>query len=288
MSVLVTIAMAVRNGASTIRQAICSVRDQTYSNWELIVIDDSSTDDSMAIVNALNDPRIRILKNRRVIGLAASLNRAIDAANGQLFARLDVDDVAYPDRLERQVAFLENRPDIDLLGSRMMVFCDDGEPLGSPKSFYSHDALCMAPWKGFYLPHPTWIGRVEWFRRYHYDPRYIKAQDQELLLRAFRDSRYACLNEILVGYRQHSIELKKVWKGRYYLSRAFLARGQREQLYVRAILAVCIQTIKAVADTVAISSGLERRLLRHRALPAQDAEVKRWRDVWNDIIRETH
>lgn len=285
---LITIAMAVRNGARTIQQAVRSILRQTYDDWELIVVDDGSKDDSAAIIDSLDDPRIRVLRNSRSEGLAACLNRAIEEAKGQLFARLDVDDVAYPDRFERQLAFLQDEPRVDLLGSRMMVFRDDGTPVGSPKSCFSHEALCATPWRGFYLPHPTWTGRMEWFRRHRYDPRFLKAQDHELLLRVFRESRYACLDEILVGYRQHKIELIKMLKTRYYVSRALLAHGHREHLYGRAALAVCAQGAKVIADTVAVSTGLEGRLLRHRALPVSQEEVERWHTIWRGVTGVDH
>lgn len=283
---MITVAMAVKNGATTIEQAVRSIQGQTYPNWELLVVNDGSTDDSIALIEGLGDSRIRIIRNLQCEGLAASLNRAIDEAKGQWFARLDVDDIAYPDRFERQLAFLRNEPNVDLVGSRVMVFRDSGDPVGSPKSFFSHRALCSAPWRGFYLPHPTWVGRIEWFRRHRYDPCFFKAQDQELLLRAYRESRYACLSDILVGYRQHKIELKKVLKSRYYFSKALLERGHREHLYGRAVLAVCAQGSKALVDTIAVATGLESRLLSHRALQVSKEQIERWQTVWKEIARE--
>ena len=155
-------------------------------------------------------------------GLAARLNQAIELARGRYLARMDADDIAYPERLERQLAFLEAHPEVDLLGSGMMVFADDGHPAGLYNVRTTHAEICARPLSGFYLAHPTWMGRIDWFRKWRYDPVCRKAQDQDLLLRAWRSSRYAALPEPLVGYRQDAFSIRKSWLGRYYFSRAIL------------------------------------------------------------------
>jgi len=286
MNMTVTIAMAVRNGERTVGHAIQSILNQTYENWELIIVDDGSTDSGMDIVASFRDHRIRVIQNDVSQGLSISLNRAIDEGVGDFFARLDVDDVAYPERLKQQVDFLRNDPGVDLVGSRIVVFRDDGVLVGSPKSCVSHDTICANPWKGFYLPHPTWMGRMEWFEKHRYDSRYIKAQDQQLLLRTYRVSRYACLDQVLVGYRQHKIQLGKVLKGRYYFSRALIEQGVFEGRLGLALLAIVEQALKGGVDTLAIVTGMDRRILRHRALPVVEAEIIRWRQVWREVSME--
>ena len=106
-----------------------SIRGQTYSNWELLIIDDGSTDGSHGIGMAAqrSDERIRFLCDGRHLGLPARLNELIASANGELFARMDADDVRDPRRLERQAAFLTANPTIDVVGSAMVVFADEAQ-----------------------------------------------------------------------------------------------------------------------------------------------------------------
>src|SRR5688500_12313854 len=98
---LVTIAMPVRNAAGTIRTAIRSIMQQTLSSWELLVIDDGSTDDSAWAARDLGDDRVAVLADGRREGLPARLNQAAAIGRGRYFARMDADDISYPERLER-------------------------------------------------------------------------------------------------------------------------------------------------------------------------------------------
>src|SRR6266498_5557216 len=87
----------------------------------------------------------------------------------------------------------------------------------------SHVEICARPWNGFYLPHPTWMGRIEWFRRHRYTiPDVVRAEDQDLLLRTYDSSRFACVDEILFGYRKAPQSLGRLWTARINLARAQL------------------------------------------------------------------
>jgi len=125
----VSVVMAVRDGERYLRTAIDSVLTQTFRNLELIVIDDGSTDHSAAIVRGVEDPRIRLLSNDGKRGLASSLNRGVTEARGEFIARLDADDIAMPERLARQLAFMDANPHVALLGSWYVEISEDGEPL---------------------------------------------------------------------------------------------------------------------------------------------------------------
>jgi glycosyltransferase involved in cell wall biosynthesis len=278
---LVSIALSMRNAAATIRSAICSVLAQSFVDWELIVLDDGSSDGSAELVRAFADERIRVHVDGTQLGLAARLNQAIDLARGRYIARMDADDVAYPDRLARQVEFLEAHMEVDLVGAGMMVFEGDGIPVGLFPSRATHAEICARPFSGFYLAHPTWIGKTEWFRRWRYDPVCRKAQDQDLLLRSFSTSRFAALPEPLVGYRQDALSIRKSLLGRYYFSRAILRVAQRDRQLARGGTAVIAQVAKLGFDMFAIVTGQARTLLRHRALPFNPAQAGAWREAWD-------
>lgn len=270
----------MRNGGATIGTALRSLQAQTYANWELLVFDDGSDDDSAERVRRVADSRIRLFVDKVGRGLPVRLNQAIDAARGTYFARMDADDVAYPERLEKQVAYLESHAEIDLVGAEMMVFSGDGRALGLHLAARTHERICAYPYRGFYLPHPTWTGRIDWFRRWRYDEAFAKAQDQELLRRAFRASRYAAIAEPLVGYRQDRVSIVKSWRGRRFASRSILQFSRREGATLHGWGAVAVQGIKAIADTLAIVTGLERSMLRHRAVPCAPGQIARWNQIW--------
>ena len=202
-SPLISIVLPAFNAEKTIGDAIASILHQTHKNWELLLIDDGSKDQTVEIARRFNDPRIKIFADGINKGLPTRLNEAIDSSSGIYFARMDNDDISFPERLGKQVEYLESHPEIDLLGTRAMAFITPGIAMGLFPFRGTHEEICSRPWNGFYLPHPTWIGRIEWFRKYRYHD-VNRAEDQDLLLRSYTDSRFACLPEVLFAYRLRS------------------------------------------------------------------------------------
>jgi glycosyltransferase involved in cell wall biosynthesis len=272
--------MAMRDAERTLAAALASVVAQTFRRWELILVDDGSTDGSVAVARGFADPRIALHVDGAQRGLAARLNQAIDLARGKYLARMDADDVCYPERFERQVAFLEAHGEVDLLGTGAMVFAGDGAPVGLFPLRTRHEEICARPWAGFYLAHPTWMGRVEWFRRHRYDSSVTKAQDQDLLLRAWDSSRLAALSEPLLGYRQESLSISKILAGRYFFARALARKARATGAPWLALRGLVGQAAKALVDVIAIATGLSRRILGHRALPFRESDAARWREIW--------
>lgn len=244
---LVSIALPVFNAEKTVGDAITSILLQTYSNWELLIIDDGSTDQSVAISKKFKDSRITVFADGINKGLPARLNEAIDKSSGKYFARMDNDDLCFPDRLEKQVQFLEAHDDIDLLGTQAITFVNSGQVIGIFPFRKTHEEICVKPWLGFYLPHPTWMGRIEWFKNNRYRE-VQRAEDQELLLRSYLTSRFACLPEILFAYRLRSkISLKINTTARKSLLlsqiRIFSARGQWMCLFM-SLFAYVVKSIR--------------------------------------------
>lgn len=281
-SPLVSVAMPVFNGAKTLKAALKSILHQTYGRWELWLIDDGSSDASVAIAREFEDPRIRVLADGRRRGHGPRLNEAIDLSRGTYIARMDQDDVSFPERLERQVAYLEEHPEVDLLGAGALVFEDGGAIKGLFPLRTSHEEICRRPWGGFYLPHPTWMGRTAWFRKFRYGgPEALRAEDQDLLLRSCEHSRFACLPHVLFGYRQNDLPMKSVLAGRRSLVRSVVRDALRKQQYGRIPLTVAEQATKGLVEWSICALKLERRLLRHRARPVSDEALEQtWRKVW--------
>lgn len=279
---LVSIGMSVRNCESTLGMALRSIAQQTYPHWELLLLDDGSTDGTLKVARQFNDPRVRFIADGKNLGLAARLNQAVELSNGQYFARMDGDDVCYPERFERQVSALESRPEIDLLGCGAIVFSGYGKAVGRLPLRIEHAEICARPWAGFYLAHPTWMGRMEWFRKHPYRESALRAQDQDLLLRTYRHSRFAALPEYLLGYRQETLSLSRTLRGRYHFSRA-LFRQMSEGGNWALARGLIEQPVKGLIDMTAMGTGLNYRVLRHRAIPIDENAYAGWKDVWSSL-----
>ncbi|NCD35116.1 MAG: glycosyltransferase [Spartobacteria bacterium] len=254
----ITILLPVLNAAKTLRSAINSIRQQSFQNWELLVLDDASTDDSLRIVRSIEDKRIRVVLQGQTPGLAARLNQGIGLAQGKYIARMDADDIAFPERLARQVEFLESHPEVDLVGTRAVAFRDDGSVIGLLPFAQDHDKICARPWNNIPLAHPTWMGRTEWFQQHRYAmPEYQRAEDQELLLRAYQISTFACLPDVLLAYRQGPFSARRTLTGRTSLLRAqiqhFLINNDRCSL----CLSFLLYNIKSFIDIAATLPGLD-------------------------------
>jgi len=198
--------MPIYNAGEYLVDAVNSIIAQTYANWELYIIDDGSTDNAIDSINLIKDDRIKILKDGLNKGLAARLNQAIDLANGQYFARMDQDDVSYPERFERQLQILQNYAEVDLVAISAVTISENNQLTGLMPSASSNEAICAKPWRGFYLPHPTWMGKTAWFREYRYaNPGPYFCEDQELLLRSYKRSSFFIITEPLFAYRVRKV-----------------------------------------------------------------------------------
>lgn len=283
---VVSVAMAMRNAERTVATALESVLEQSFCDWELLLVDDGSSDGSLEVIGRFSDERIRVLADGERRGLGARLNQVVELARGRYVARMDADDIAYPERFERQVAFLEAERDVDLLGTGALVFDDAGEVHGVYPVRRDHASICARPLGGFYLPHPTWMGRREWFRRYLYDASAWRAQDQDLLLRSYSGSRFASLPVTLLGYRQERLSLRNVLLGRMYFTRAVLRYAWLPGQRLRVLAALLGQMAKAGVDIGAIITGFGGPLLRRRVEPASSEQLEEWRGLWGRIHGE--
>jgi glycosyltransferase involved in cell wall biosynthesis len=278
---IITIAMPFYNSAATLELSIRSLLNQSYSNFEVLLCDDGSDDQSLTIVRSFDDPRVICWSDGRRLRLAARLNECIDRARGRYLARMDADDIAYPDRMERQLAFLLAHPEIDLCSAGAMVFGKHGRPLWRFKPSTDHAGIIRSPFRGFPLWHPLWMGHTEWFRRWRYDESAFLAQDQELLLRSYRASRFANLPQVLLGYRRERMTLRKLLRYkllhiRYVCKQPGAASGVRQKSRLLAISAA-----RFAANCAAVSGGFEHRIGHQAAQAPSAAELAEWHSLWN-------
>ncbi len=282
---LVSIAMPVFNAARTLPATLCSIRLQTYQHWELLLIDDGSSDATLGLAHAAAraDSRIRVIEGVGNAGLAARLNEAIALARGPYIARLDADDIAYPTRLAIQLKFMLDNPECDLLGCAALIFDDSGRMRGKWSAPQVHAEICARPWSRIPLPHPTWFGKRQWFARYEYRPEYKKTQDQDLLLRAYADSRFACVPDILLGYRQERRSLGKLLAGRRNFSRSIVREAWRQGAFAAGLGGLGGQVGKAVLDVLTVPFGWDRLLRGESATGLATDEEQAWRSVWKAV-----
>lgn len=258
MSPAVSILLPAWNAERTLAVALRSLLNQTFGDFEVILLDDGSTDGTLQAARDMADPRVRIVSDGRRIGLARQLNRGIDLARGRYIARMDADDVCFPERLAKQVAFLEANPTVDLVGCRAVVFRDDGDVVGLLPFAQTHEALCANLWRGIPLPHPGWMGRRAWFAHYRYLlPEVMRAEDQELLLRSHADSRFACIDEVLLGYRQGGFNLRKTLVARRALLVAQVKHFVRHGQMSYALGALGLTAARVIVDLLAALPGAD-------------------------------
>lgn len=279
---IISIGMAVYNCQDTLPAALRSILLQTYTNWELILIDDGSDDDTLDIAKQFTDPRIKIYISEKNLGLPTQLNKAIELSHGNYFARMDGDDISYPKRLENQLDHLVSHPEIDLLGTGLIVFDDNGQICGKRVGSTSHEEICATPWTGFPIAHPTYMGRMSWFRRYGYH-NVNRAEDQDLLLRSYQNSKFAKLPEILLGYREGNLNLKKILTSRKYFGYTAFENFRQQGNLALGTRAIIEQILKGTADIIATASGHQYKILSHRAAPITNEERLEWESIWNTL-----
>jgi glycosyltransferase involved in cell wall biosynthesis len=284
---IVSIGMPVFNCAGTVAQAICSILNQTVEDWELLIIDDGSTDNTLEIAASFDDPRISVTRGEENKGLPARLNECVSRARGKYFERMDQDDIAYPGRLQHQLEFLQSHPEVDLAGGWVVVFRNDGTAFGARRGPLTHEQICAHPWNSIPMAHPTWMGKLEWFRRNPYRtdaPRQkFDTQDQDLLLRTHQKSRFAIVPEIVLGYRENSLSLSKILYARRDMCKTMVRVAREQHMFTTAALGIVGLIAKALVDTLAISTGLKYHILPHRATAIRGEEEIEWRTVWEQV-----
>jgi len=276
---LVSIAMPFYNAERTIAASIRSILLQSYANWELLLCDDGSSDASRELARSFHDPRIVVWGDRQRLQLGARLNECIERARGAYVARMDADDIAYPRRLEKQLRFLADHPGVDLTGGWAVLFADAGAPVGKRADPAAHGEIARWPLHSFKLIHPTFMGKTSWFRRYLYRADAFRCEDHDLLFRAYAGSRFANLPEIVLGYRQGSIDLQKSLRSRWTWCRCagrYLNRAGR--LRVSAV-----EAVRSCRDILAVAARADAALLRARYAALNEEEIREWQQVWDSV-----
>lgn len=207
--VKVTIAIPFHNDEKYLRYSIHSVLNQSFKDWELILLDDGSKDKSLEIAKNFECEKIKVVSDGFNKGLAVRLNELTRMSKGKYYARMDADDVMDIERIEKQVKYLEEHPEVDVVGSDVYVIDKDNHIIGKtnttirePKSF--HDIL-----NGGQFVHPSVMGKRQWFVEHPYDEKLQRMQDKGLWLRTVSSSVFIIQPQVLMYYRAGGLPTMK-------------------------------------------------------------------------------
>lgn len=202
----VSFIMPIYNAEKYVQQAIESVLNQTYKNFELILVDDISTDSTMECLKKYKDERIRILHNDKNAGIAYSRNRGMDAATGEYIALMDDDDISMPERLEKQVMFLEEHPEIDFVGGKYQLIDKNGNILYEEKKAYKNPLYI----KALFLFQNIYSNGEMMFRKDTIDRNQIRyaenqygMEDFKFWIECSKIGKFSTIDEVFLQHRVH-------------------------------------------------------------------------------------
>ena len=196
----ISVIMSVYNAEAFLEEAIQSILDQTFKNFEFIIIDDASTDHSLEIISSFDDERIVFIRNEKNLGLTKSLNKAISYARGKYIARMDADDISVLERLEKQVGLMESNPHIDICGTWYETF---GIKEYIQKLPITHEEIKASLLFFSPIAHPSVLMKKSIFDTYSYPQEFLKAQDYALWTLLIDKYTFENIPEPLLKYRMH-------------------------------------------------------------------------------------
>lgn len=220
---LVSIGIPFYNPGEVLVDAIRSIFAQSYTNWELLLVDDGSSDGSQELVRCVKDHRVRVLSDGKHLGLVTRLNQIAHIASGLYLARMDADDLIHPGRIARQVAFLEQHSEVNVVDTAAIILNQEGVPVGFMGLEDRLPTALEILKQGGFL-HPSIMARREWFLQHPYDPRYPRAEDRELWARVYGKSNFAHIAEPLFFYRFVGNVRLRAYLQSYHSERRVIAR----------------------------------------------------------------
>ncbi|MBC7830312.1 MAG: glycosyltransferase [Chitinophagaceae bacterium] len=204
---LISVIMPVYNAEKYVSTAIESILTQTFTDFELLIFNDGSTDKSGEIIQQFTDPRIKLFDYETNAGLVTRLNAGIDFATGKYIARMDADDISLPLRFEKQVHFLENNPEIGLCGAWIYEIADSDDPRKKKlyKYVQDHDGICIKLLRHNSFAHPVVMMRriILIDHEIRYEHEYFPSEDYRLWIRLKHFTRFYNIPETLLHYRVH-------------------------------------------------------------------------------------
>lgn len=265
---LVSVVVPIHNGAQWLGQTLDSLFAQTYSHFEVVLVNDASTDNLREVLASFHDARLRVVHLQKNVGVSAARNQGIELAKGEFIAFCDADDLCQPQRFERQLTFLEQHPDIGLCGSAFSCFdTQDRETVINPAS---DEEIRKALMQGNCFGLSTIMARAGIFKAARFDETLYVAEDYELWTQlAASGVRLSNLPESLIRYRLHAQQAS-----RHKSAKLDQVARKIRSLYCAGVLgdtqllarlrsgSVGIEDMDATAQKIAAHAGHEPRAFR--------------------------
>lgn len=270
----ISVIMAVYNGMPYLKQAVESILSQTYKNFEFIIVDDGSKDNTWQYLKSLKDKqslrssakaaiikqslrsspkaaglkRIKLIRNKKNLGLAVSLNKALLTVSGDFIARMDSDDISLPTRFKTQIEFLLDHPQIDICGSWADLIDKDSKIIGEKKyPVKDQDIKKALNWYSAII-HPTFMARIFFYTHLKgYNPKFDLAEDYELLLRAKSKFKMANIPQKLLlwrlwGKRRSRQDMERMDRTDLQIKIEAFKRGDFPPLYAATLIKKLVMT----------------------------------------------
>ncbi len=217
---MISVVMPVYNAEKYLREAIDSILNQTYTNFEFIILNDGSTDRTEEIILSYDDSRIIYVKNEENLQIVKTLNKGIGLAKGKYIARMDADDISLPKRFQKQIEYMEEHSDTDVCGTWMQIIDQPQRIWRYPIWHKEIKAYMLFNTSMF---HPTVLMKRSFFNTFSYSSLYNKAEDYQLWCSAVDEKRFANIPEPLYHYRRHT-EMTNVVARKEQVEKADLVR----------------------------------------------------------------
>ncbi len=244
---LISVVMSVKNGMPYLENAVNSILNQSYKNFEFIIVDDASDDNTPNFLNIIKDNRVILIKNKKSLGLAASLNKSLRIAKGEYIARMDADDISLPNRIEIQVNFMNNHKTVDLCGTWVALIDQNNNKIGKIHYPISDKEIKKTLRKITPLIHPTWLIRSKVFHKLNgYNSDWDFVEDYEFLLRARKFKMANIPQELLlwrsVSSRRSKQDIQKMYLKNFQLKLKYFREGKLDLLYLPNLVRSFIST----------------------------------------------
>ncbi|WP_159474345.1 glycosyltransferase [Dyadobacter sp. 3J3] len=274
--VLVTIGMPVFNGEDFIEMAVNSILNQTFKNFELIIADDGSTDSTYEILKSFNDDRIVIIKDGKNMKAPYRLNQMVSIARGKYFARMDADDVMFPDRIKIQVNEFENH-NIDLLHGDAISINNNGNVLGYKFSKPAKSKKNILD--GLVPMHPTVMAKTSVLRNNPYKGEYSPMEDLELWYRLIDNCIFKNMNTPVLFYREASTP--NSLKHKKFIKHFERFADEHDLSFMSKQYLVLLSRIKYFTFRVLEMGNMAEILLKQRSSRMSDDDIKKYETILN-------
>ncbi|WP_019154269.1 glycosyltransferase family 2 protein [Robertmurraya massiliosenegalensis] len=284
-SPVATVFIPIYNCESYIKETLDSIINQTYNNLEILLINDGSTDNSIDIINQYDDPRIRLLHNPKNMGIPYTRNVGLKEAKGKYLINMDSDDIAFPERVEKQVSFFESHPDIDAIGSNYVKFSDKSKRKIKAK-YTSPMAINIMLLFFDPISNPSSAIRLATLRKYNlsYNEEYFVAQDYEFWSQLSKVGKITITPEFLIAYRTGHDNITKKSNREKNEKRKNLIASLRGGLLAHYGVELNESELKVYNDFFVHSYGViveEKELLVQTII-----KLKKWNKEQNNILNK--